>query len=296
MKRTKYQSPRRYRPKKRRLFDFRGCLSLTLIGLAIFLGIGLIISAYLFFPNRTNILLLGLDYTDPWNAVGRTDTIILSTFVMPDSYVGLLSIPRDLWITVPGYGENRINTAHYFAEAKQANTGPALAIETIEQNFGVDVDYFMRIRFDGFREVINAMGGLDIYLTEPMAGYAAGYHHLTGNKALAFARHRIGSDDFFRMARGQFLIKSIIEQMIKPVNWIRFPAVFQASVRSIDTDIPAWMWPRLLFIVLFRGPNNIDNQTITREMTVPTITNSGANVLIPRWELINPVLYSIFGQ
>ena len=296
MKRTKYQSPRRYRPKKRRLFDFRGCLSLTLIGLAIFLGIGLIISAYLFFPNRTNILLLGLDYTDPWNAVGRTDTIILSTFVMPDSYVGLLSIPRDLWITVPGYGENRINTAHYFAEAKQANTGPALAIETIEQNFGVDVDYFMRIRFDGFREVINAMGGLDIYLTEPMAGYAAGYHHLTGNKALAFARHRIGSDDFFRMARGQFLIKSIIEQMIKPVNWIRIPAVFQASVRSIDTDIPAWMWPRLLFIVLFRGPNNIDNQTITREMTVPTLTNSGANVLIPRWELINPVLYSIFGQ
>lgn len=296
MKRTKYQSPRRYRPKKRRLFDFRGCLSLTLIGLAIFLGIGLIISAYLFFPNRTNILLLGLDYTDPWNAVGRTDTIILSTFVMPDSYVGLLSIPRDLWITVPGYGENRINTAHYFAEAKQANTGPALAIETIEQNFGVDINYFMRIRFEGFREVINAMGGLDIYLTEPMAGYAAGHHHLTGNKALAFARHRIGSDDFFRMARGQFLIKSIIEQMIKPVNWIRFPAVFQASVRSIDTDIPAWMWPRLLFIVLFRGPNNIDNQTITREMTVPTITNSGANVLIPRWELINPVLYSIFGQ
>lgn len=296
MKRTKYQSPRRYRPKKRRLFDFRGCLSLTLIGLAIFLGIGLIISAYLFFPNRTNILLLGLDYTDPWNAVGRTDTIILSTFVMPDSYVGLLSIPRDLWITVPGYGENRINTAHYFAEAKQANTGPALAIETIEQNFGVDINYFMRIRFEGFREVINAMGGLDIYLTEPMAGYAAGHHHLTGNKALAFARHRIGSDDFFRMARGQFLIKSIIEQMIKPVNWIRFPAVFQASVRSIDTDIPAWMWPRLLFIVLFRGPNNIDSQTITREMTVPTITNSGANVLIPRWELINPVLYSIFGQ
>ena len=296
MKRTKYQSPRRYRPKKRRLFDFRGCLSLTLIGLAIFLGIGLIISAYLFFPNRTNILLLGLDYTDPWNAVGRTDTIILSTFVMPDSYVGLLSIPRDLWITVPGYGENRINTAHYFAEAKQANTGPALAIETIEQNFGVDINYFMRIRFEGFREVINAMGGLDIYLTEPMAGYAAGHHHLTGNKALAFARHRIGSDDFFRMARGQFLIKSIIEQMIKPVNWIRIPAVFQASVRSIDTDIPAWMWPRLLFIVLFRGPNNIDNQTITREMTVPTITNSGANVLIPRWELINPVLYSIFGQ
>lgn len=296
MKLVKYKSPPRYHSPKRRLVDLRGCISIILFSLAFVLVFGVVIAAYLFFPNRTNILLLGLDYTDPWNSVGRTDTIILSTFVMPDSYIGMLSIPRDLWVTIPGYGENRINTAHFFAEAKQAGSGPAQSIETIESNFGVDVDYYMRIKFEGFREVINAMGGVDLYLPEPMAGYEAGQHHLTGNKALAFARHRLGSDDFFRMARGQLLLKSIMKQMVKPENWIRIPAMFQALIRSLDTDIPAWMWPRLIFTLLFRGPDDIDNRTITREMTIPTTTNSGANVLIPRWELINPVLYSIFGQ
>ena len=112
--------------------SFLPAISIILFSFAFVLVIGVVIAAYLFFPNRTNILLLGLDYTDPWNSVGRTDTLILSTFVMPDSYVGMLSIPRDLWVTIPGYGENRINTAHFFAEAKQAGSGPAQTIETIE--------------------------------------------------------------------------------------------------------------------------------------------------------------------
>ena len=261
----------------------------------ILIGFALIISAYLFFPQRTNILLLGLDYTDPWNDIGRTDTMILSTFIMPDGYVGLLSIPRDLWVSIPGIGGNRINTAHYFAESQQAGFGPIKAIETVEENFQVDIDHYVRIRFEGFKEIVNAMGGLDIYLPEPMAGYPAGEHHLTGNKALAFTRHRLGSDDFFRMARGQLVLRAIYQQMLQPANWTKIPTFIKAFSTAVDSNVPFWLWPRLIFNLWYTGIDGIDNKIITREMTAPYITDSGADVLLPQWEMIYPLVNDMFG-
>lgn len=269
-----------------------GCIAfLLLLG-----AIGLVAAVYLLFPMRTNVLILGIDYTPPSNAVGRSDTIIMTTFVPQKPYVGMLSIPRDLWVVIPGVGENRINTAHFFAEAQQAGSGPYATMQTIRQNFGVDMDYYVRIRFDGVRDVVNALGGVDIVLEEPMAGYEPGKHHLTGNKALAFARSRMGADDFFRMEQGQLLMKAVLKQMLQPGKWVRLPRVLAAMVGSINTDLPVWLWPRLGFALLRVGPDGIDNRTITREMAVGVITADGASVLQPNWSLINPALMEIFGQ
>ena len=264
--------------------------------LTLFLICFLILAIYFLAPLRTNVLLLGIDYAPGDSSVGRSDTIILTTFVPLKPYVGMLSIPRDLWVNVPGVGENRINTAHFFAEAQEPGSGPSASMQTIHQNFGVDVGYYLRIRFNGVREVVNAMGGVDITLDEPAAGYPAGTYHLTGNKALAFARQRMGSDDFFRMEHGQLLIKSIFKQMLNPLKWPRLPAVIIAIFRSVDTNIPAWQWPRLGLALLRLGPNGIDNRTIDREMVIPFVTSQGAEVLAPNWELINPVLMKMFGQ
>lgn len=260
-----------------------GCILLASVGL-------------LFLPMRTNVLLLGMDYTDPTNAVARTDTMILTTFIPLDPYIGMLSIPRDLWVTVPSGGENRINTAHFFAEAVQPGSGPYAAVQTVEFNFGVDVDYFVRIRFEGFREVFNAMGGVDIVLDQPMAGYSAGAHHLTGNKALAFARNRTNSDDFFRMQQGQILLKAAFKQMLNPLKWLRLPQVLASLSKVIETNMPVWQQARLALTLLRTGPDGIDSRTISREMVVPFTTNQGAYVLAPNWELINPVLMDMFGQ
>ncbi len=279
--------------KKRRR---RGCgCSCGFLFLAV-LGFVLLAIVYLIAPIRTNILLLGIDYTPPESVVGRSDTIILTTFVPLKPYIGILSIPRDLWVIVPGVGENRINTAHFFAEAQQAGTGPIALKDTIRQNFGVDVDYYVRMRFEGFREVVNALGGLDIFLPEPMSGYPAGYHHLTGNKALAFARNRSGSDDFFRMEQGQFLLKAILVQLLNPKQWVRLPSVLIAFTKVIDTDIPWWQWPRLALAILRAGPEGLDARIISREMVSPFTTSQGANVLLPNWSAINPVLFELFGQ
>jgi len=249
---------------------------------------------YFLLPFQTNILILGIDYVNPPSYAARTDTIILTTFKPLKHYIGFLSIPRDLWVNIPEVGENRINTAHFFAEASEPGSGPQASIETIKANFNLDIDHYIRVRFEGFREVVDAMGGVDIYLSEPMAGYSPGNYHLTGGKALAFVRHRMGEDDFYRMEHGQLMIKSIIKQMMRPSKLVRLPLVLRALFRSVDTDIPIWLWPRLAFMVLRLGTDGIDNRTINRDMVTPFTTSEGAQVLAPNWELINPVVDEIF--
>jgi polyisoprenyl-teichoic acid--peptidoglycan teichoic acid transferase len=269
------------------------CCCLPVVGLAGLLGLLLV---YLFFPFRTNILLLGLDSRPGQASLGRSDTMILTTFLPYRPYVGMLSIPRDLWVNVPGVGENRINTAHFFAEAEAPGRGPAAAMNTVSSNFGVDVHYFVRIRFSDFESVVDAMGGVEVDLPRSMAGYPAGTHHLSGSQALALVRDREGTDDFFRMVQGQIFLKSLARQLARPNTWLRSPEIIRAVIESTETDVPVWLWPRLAVIVLLTGPDEIDARNLTRDMITPFTTSGGAQVLLPRWDQINPVLMEMFGQ
>lgn len=272
-----------------------GCSSFG-CGLLFILAIPLLlmITGYLIAPLRTNILVLGIDYTPPGSSVGRSDTNIIISVNPLKPTIAMLSIPRDLWIPIPGYGENRINTAHFFAEGEQTGSGPYKAMETIRTNFNIRIGYYLRFRFDSFREVVDAFGGVDIYLAEPMAGYPAGQHHLTGNKALAFARNRTGSDDFFRMEQGQILVKALLRQSLQPAKWFRIPAAGLAFLRSVDTNIPVWQWPRLGLAILRAGPDGINNRIIQREMVTPYTTDQGANILLPDWGQINLLVEELF--
>jgi polyisoprenyl-teichoic acid--peptidoglycan teichoic acid transferase len=256
----------------------------------------LVVALFTLLPGRTNVLIIGIDRAPEGTALGRSDTIILTTFVPINSYVGMLSIPRDLWVTIPGVGENRINTAHFFAESELSGQGPLAAIDTVRYNFGVGVDYYIRINFEGLKEIVEAMGGLEIELEKATGGYGPGQHKLDGDQALAFVRDRDGTDDFFRMERGQLFLKSFIKQNLKPTSWLRLPAVATVILRTVDTNIPIWKFPKIAISVLIIGTENIDNRVITRDMVHPTTTASGAQVLIPNWAKINPVLLEMFGQ
>ena len=254
----------------------------------------LIVSVYFLLPIRSNILILGLDFADWDSPVARSDTMILVTVIPLKPYVGLLSIPRDLWVTIPNIGENRINTAHFFAESQEPGSGPQAAIDTISLNMGVDVSYYLRIKFYGFKEVVNALGGVDIDLPVAMAGYSAGKHHLTGNKALAFVRSREYADDFQRMQQAQVMLKAVFKNILNPRNWNRLPAATRATLQAVDTNIPILIWPRLGIAILRAGPNGIDSRVIGREMVTPFTTNQGAAVLLPNWEIIRPVIAEMF--
>lgn len=260
------------------------------------LTLAALILFYFFAPLRTNILLLGTDDSPERGALARTDTIILMTIVPLRPYVGLLSITRDLWVTVPGVGEQRINTAYFFAEANQTGSGARAAVQTISQNFGVSVHYYTVIHMTGLTSVVDSLGGIDIDLKSPTGGLDAGPHHLSGLEALAFLRERQSSDDFSRMVRGQIVLLAVFRRALEPAHWLALPRFVYSFALVVDTNIPLWQVPRLLFAV-FRGfLFGIDSQTITREMVYPFETSQGAQVLAPNWDVINPLLLRMFGQ
>ncbi|MEX2162604.1 MAG: LCP family protein [Anaerolineales bacterium] len=257
--------------------------------------IGILLLAYFFAPFRTNVLVLGVDRAIEGTAIGRSDTMILLGVQSFSGQVNMLSIPRDLWVAIPGFGESRINAAHSWGEGAQPGSGPRLAAATVQQNLGVSVGYYLRVRLEEFAGVVDALGGIDISLEAPAAGYPAGVHHLNGEQSLAFVRNRDG-DDFFRQAHGQLFIVALAKTVINPLNWWRVPGALIEMAQAVDTNIPFWSWPRLLLAlvraVLFGA---IDAVVLPREAVTPWITAGGAQVLLPNWDLILPITRDLFG-
>ncbi len=289
-KKPRREEPKpRYRPRRRPM----GCCGVILLGLLVLFAAA---AVYFLFPFKTRVLLLGVDRAADGSYTGRTDTIILLQVnpLKPD--VRMLSIPRDLWVPIPGVGENRINTAHFFAEAAEPGSGPRAVMDVIRANFGVGVGYYARVRFDGFAGVIDALGGVTINLDAPMGGLDAGRHHLDGAQALAFARDRKGTDDFFRMNQGQYILIATARQALNPLTWPRLPAAAAAFFNAVDTNLPSWEWPRLGLALLRGGLDGIDHRTITREMVTPYLTEGGAQVLLPNWDAIRPLVAEMFGN
>jgi LCP family protein required for cell wall assembly len=272
----------------------RGCLPIGCLTIVFIIAI---IAAYFLFPSNQTILILGIDRSFENTAIGRSDTnILLGVHPLPGT-VSVFSIPRDLWVTIPGYGENRINAAHFFGENDQAGTGPELAVTTIEDNFDLQIDHYVRIQLENFPQVVDAMGGVEIELETAMAGYPAGTHLLNGTEALAFVRDRAGTDDFFRMAQGQVFLKSFMRTLLKPSSLPNLPGILIASLDTIDTDIPIWQLPRVAVAVLRSYlTDQIEFVIIQREMVVPWLTPAGAQVLLPDWAQIQPLVRKEFGQ
>ncbi len=279
---------------RRRSFGCGSCFMLLLIPLMLLFPLGM---ALMLAPVPTHLLVLGIDRVPEGTALGRTDTIILLSVNPLQPVVKMLSIPRDLWVSIPGVGENRINTAHFFAEAAQPGSGPAAIMQTVQQDFDVNVPYYVRVRFDTIQNVVDAFGGVTINLPTDMAGLSAGSQRLNGEQALAFVRARKGSDDFFRMEHGQLMLKALVVQALSPLSWPRLPLVAQAAFASVDTNLPAWQWPRIgLAVVRAAISDTIDNRTIQREMTTPFLTDGGADVLLPNWDRIQPLVQEMFAQ
>ena len=275
-------------PTKRRKPFTQGCLTFLLAGV-------ILLAIYFLLPTRTNILVLGTDSRDPGDPAGRTDTIILTSIIPLRPDIAMLSVPRDLWVNVTGVGEQRINTAFFFAEIEEAGTGPQNVQATIRQNFGVTMDYYVLVQFEGLQVVVDALEGVDVTIPRPMSGYPAGVVHMDGEEALAFVRDRSGSDDFFRMERGQIFITSLWRQLLQPDQWNKIPALFGSLSAVLQTDVPIWLYPRLGVALLRVGPDGIDNRVISRDMVNPFTTSGGAAVLGPNWVAIDPVVEELFG-
>lgn len=283
----------------------RGCggsLLFLLALLAILLTAAITGSILLAPAAPRTILVLGLDRRPDETGPTRSDTLLLVA-VRPDTpQVGLLSIPRDLYLDVPGHGQNRMNTAHFFG-------GPALAAQTVAANFGVPVERTVQMDFNGFRAIVDAAGGVEIDVPRPIVDNAyptenygvmrieipAGRQHMDGEAALRYVRTRHGSSDFDRAARQQQVATALVKRILEPSAWPRWPAVASAFVQSVETDLQPWDVLALLPTLLRVGPDGIKHFAISQEMTTPFTTSGGAQVLLPRWERIRPVVQELVG-
>ena len=257
---------------------------------------GLLLAAVLLAPFRTTVLLMGIDRAPEGTALGRSDTLVLLTILPLQGYSGMLSIPRDLWVRLPGGGQGRINAAHALAESARPGSGARATLETVRDNFGLRVHGSLRVRLEGVVEIVDALGGVRVELEAATGGLPAGVHTLDGPQALAFARQRAGADDFVRMRNGQLLLRALLRRSLEPAAWLRLPAAAAAAGRAIDSDLAPWDAARLALALARAGPDGMDARVITREMVEPFTTDGGAQVLRPRWERINPLLLEMFGQ
>lgn len=294
-------------PKKavKRSGAFNGCLGcLTLLVGFVILGGLAGWFAFSFYWRQIeqrgaiNVLVLGIDERPQEDPPFRSDTMILTGFNPMRREVAVMSIPRDLWITLPDGSANRINTAHFFG-------GPELAKQTVANNFGVPLSYYVKLNFGGFISIIDAMGGVPINVSEPLhdenyptADYGvmaidipAGEQVMDGETALIYARSRYSTSDFDRGRRQQEIIAAIQAQLLNPSTWSKYPAIFAAAQSAITTDIPQTEWPALTTILLRSA---VERVAIEHSDTQDFITDGGAQVLLPIWESINPKLARYF--
>ncbi|HEX9029701.1 MAG TPA: LCP family protein, partial [Anaerolineales bacterium] len=152
--------------------------------------------------SRVTILIFGLDYRDWLTGDGppRTDTMILASIDPLTKAAGILSIPRDMWVMIPGSGYAKINTAYPIGEGlKYPGGGPGLAMKTVENFIGVPIDYYAQIDFSAFEDFIDEIGGIDVNVPAPLEitpigghikNIKAGMNHFDGRWALGYARAR----------------------------------------------------------------------------------------------------------
>jgi LCP family protein required for cell wall assembly len=207
--------------------------------------------------GRVTVLLLGLDYRD-WEAqedASRSDTMILLTLDPQSKTAGILSIPRDLWVSIPGFQHGKINTAYYLGDAYQLpGGGPALAVKTVEDLIGVPINYYAQVDFAAFVRFIDEIGGVKVDVPAPITvdllGTGAktkkklqpGVQVLPGEWALAYARNRYTEGgDFDRAARQQQVIMGIREQIMRvdmlPNLIAKAPGLYNELASSIRTNL-----------------------------------------------------------
>lgn len=260
--------------------------------------------------ERINILLLGIDQREGEEGPWRTDTMILVSIDPASKSVSMLSIPRDLWVTIPGFGENRINTAHFIGDSKDyPGGGVALAKKTVWYVLGVPVHYYVRINFTGFEKLVDAIGGLTIDVETaihdekyPDENYGtmvvdipAGIQHMDGKTALQYARSRHGNSDFDRMARQQDLILAARDKALSlDIPLSRIPELIKLAGDSIQTDMTLDEILALAEIGKTIERANLQAAVIDDTMTTTVLTPEGWSVEIPDWDKIRPLVDSLF--
>lgn len=267
--------------------------------------------------DRVTVLILGIDERAQEEDFWRTDTIMVATLDPVTMQAGVLSIPRDLWVPIPGYTENRINTAHALGDAYgHPGGGPALAVETVEYNLGIDIDYYVRVNFQAFIDLVDLIGGIDIEVPEliddscyPTPDYGCerlliepGAYHFYGDMALKYARTRHSSGgDFDRARRQQQVVRAIVAQVKSvgiPQLAARAPEIIQMVEGSVKID-PNLQLDEIIALAVLASKVDMEHdirfRVIDEQSTLFKTTLDEMQILIPLRDEIRRVRDEVFG-
>ncbi len=238
--------------------------------------------------TRVSILLMGLDYRDceteagfqecDTNTASRTDSMMLVSIDPISKTAGMLSIPRDLWVYIPGFDYAKINTAYFLGEVyKMPEGGPGLAMDTVEQVLGVPVQYYAQVDFNAFVRIIDELGGVKIRPQEriridpigPDNSFylEPGVYVVDGATALAYARNRYTEGgDFDRANRQQEVILSVRDRVLQfnmlPTLIAKAPALYREVQQGVRTNLTLQQIVQLALLAQEIGTENIKRGVI----------------------------------
>ncbi len=202
--------------------------------------------------DRVNILFIGVDSVE---GTHRADTIALASFDLNSRSVGVISIPRDTRVRVPGRGWTKINHAYAYGGIK-------LLEETLKGFLALPVDYYVKIDYKGFIKLVDLIGGVELYVEKNMRyvdkwgglyiNLKKGYQRLDGKKALEYVRFRHDAEgDIGRVKRQWKFLKAVVKKIKSGDMWKRLPSIAVEAVKVVETNLTP---EQLIYIVsLFRG-------------------------------------------
>ena len=255
--------------------------------------------------DRINTLLLGMGGAGHDGAF-LTDTIIIISLKPSTRKLALFSIPRDLLTEIPGYGFRRINEANAMGELQSPGHGAELAKKVVEQVAGLPVHYTVRVDFEGFKKVIDELGGVDVYIDRTFTdtqfpapnykyqtvSFAKGWLKMNGQTALNYARSRHGDNgegnDFARGRRQQKILAALKDRAFSFSTFFnlgRLQNIFENLNAHLQADLELWEISRF-----YKLAKNLDYENmISRVLAAGTDKDpliltqyGGASVLAPR--------------
>ena len=260
------------------------------------------VPAIVFNPDDVNVVLIGADLstTDGF----RTDVIIIASIRPGTGDVVLVSVPRDLYVYLPGYTMQRINTAWIYGE-KYGYPGGGFGMlrDTILYNLGIPIQNYVRVDMSGFRREINNLGGIDVLVACPYTDWRlrspsapvedeeswvlftapSGKIHMNGDYALWYARSRARSSDFDRARRQHEVLRAIFRQALRLEMIPRMPELYGDLTEILAMDLSLGELVSLAPMATQLEPSRIRSRFIGRDQVIAwRIPSSGAQVLVPR--------------
>ena len=238
-----------------------------------------------------NVLLIGTDIRGgTYEDRGNTDSMILLSINTRDKNIKLTSFMRDMYVTIPGRGKNRINAAYAYG-------GPQLLFDTLKENFDVDVDLYARVNFANFKKIIDQVGGIEMELTQAEANYMnkyaykyntdpveAGLQTLDGAQALSYARCRKIDSDFGRTERQRKVLVAFVDK-IKGSSLTELDGLLNTLLPMIQTNMPKMQIVSLMVDALSYLNNEVETLNIPIKNSWQSVTIRKMSVLCPNFEL-----------